>query len=362
MRANNIMRIANCFIFFVFILVLSADAYAQSRMTGRVVDVIDGKTVVIDTDGRNVVAEIQYIEVPEPEQPLHHIVREHLAKLTLGKNGEFHPHGIAPGRAIGRLYVGKVDIAVQMLRDGAAWHVSELLSGQKPDESAAYQYHQNQARVEQRGVWGVRGLKPAWEFRAEKIARERELEAGKPMAPATAGDPEPKRQARMPRPSGPWGDENPFLKDPGPLVHGYNSASRTGFLSTSVLGVKEADGQPAGQSTAVDITYIYRQDEKKGRTGKFVVTLHSSADEWRFLKANELAVVADEKKHSVGKPIRSAEDRNGRMVEKLTYEVPRSTMERIAFGGEVHIKVGSYTFFPTPGIQLLLYNMLKIAE
>ncbi len=359
------MRIIKFSVLLFALATLWTSAAAQSKMSGRVVDIVDGKTVVIDTDGRRLIAEIQFIEVPESEQPLHQTVREHISKLTLGKLAEFHPQGISPGRAIGRLYIGPVDVAVQMLRDGAAWHIPAERSGQKPDESSAYLYHQNQARVENRGVWGVKDMKPAWEFRAQKIeqALQKETES-KNAAVASRNDNSEKQQAvkTQPKPLGPWADRNPFLADPGPLVHGYNAASKTGYLGTSVMGVKEADGQPAGQSTAVDITYVYIQDEQKGRTGKFIVNLHSAADEWRFLKANDLTVVADEKKFAVGKPKRSAENQNGKMVEKLTYEVPKATMERLAYGAEVHVKIGSYTFYPTPGIQLLLYNMLKLAE
>ncbi|HMQ03590.1 MAG TPA: thermonuclease family protein [Pyrinomonadaceae bacterium] len=359
------MKIINSLVLLFFLSLLTAELAAQSRMSGRVVDIVDGKTVVIDTDGRQIVAEIQYVEVPEPEQPMHQVVREHLAKLTLGKSAEFYPHGISPGRTIGKLYVGSVDIAVQMLRDGAAWHVSAERSGQKPDDSNAYQYHQNQARAERRGVWSVKDLKPAWEFRAEKIAkaRQKEVEAEQVYVVANSQEPAERTQPKQSvRPAGPWADINPHLKDPGPLVHGYNAAGRTGFLSTSVMGVKEAEGQPAGQSTSVDITYLYRQDEQKGRSGKFIVTLHSSADDWRFLKANDLTVVADEKKFVVGKPKRSAENQNGKMVEMLTFEVSKATMERVAYGGEVFVKVGNYTFVPTPGLQLLVYNMLSLAQ
>ena len=68
------------------------------------------------------------------------------------------------------------DVALQMLRDGAAWHVSPEQSGQKASESDAYEYHQPQAKLENRGVWGVKGLKPAWQFRAEKLEQMRQAQ------------------------------------------------------------------------------------------------------------------------------------------------------------------------------------------
>lgn len=349
---------------FLLVALVAVCAAAQSRMAGKVVEVIDGRTVVIDTDGRKVRAEIQFIEIPEPEQALRDVVREHLSKLTLDKQVEFYPQGFSPGKAFGRLYVGQLDVAMQMLRDGAAWHVPAERSGQEQAEAQSYASHQAQARSEKRGVWGVDNMKPAWEFRAEKM--ERSKEAAQPLRIAAVDtskkmDPTATMKA-LSRRSGFWSDSNPWLRNPGPLVNGYNAASKTGYVGTSLMGVKEMEGQPADMKTAVDVTYFYKQSDGDTRKGTFVLTVVSESGTERFAKTNMMSVMVDEKKYPVKAPKRLVAKEDGRIVEKLTYELDKATVDKIAFGGEVFLNIGSYVLVPRSGLQLLLYNMLQVAN
>ncbi len=337
---------------------------AQGRMTGKVADVIDGRTVTIDNGGRMIKAEIRYIEVPEPEQKLSSTVREHLEKLTLGKMVEFRPHGFAGDKVFGQLFIGDLDIAVQMLRDGAAWHVPADRSGQGREESETYNQNQVLALLEKRGVWGISGLKPAWEFRAEKAERTRLASVEKKPSSAPVNSDQAISDASRKRPAraaGFWSDTNPWLTNPGPLMNGYNAASKTGYVGTSFMTVKEQEGQPLDQKTAVDVTYLYKQTEGKGREGSFVMTVVSTAGQERFLKANNITVIVDEKNYPVSKPKRTMTNEGGKIVEKLTYEMNKATIERIVFGGEVFVKIGDYMVYPTSGFQLLLYNMLQVA-
>lgn len=346
-------------------LVLATLGYSQSTLSGRVIQVLDGKTVVIEISSGKLNAEIQFIEVPEPEQQLHRTVREHLEKLVLNKDVVFRSAGFAPGKTFGQLYVNSADVAIQMLRDGAAWHVNPEKSGQKARDGDAYAYHQTQAKLENRGVWGVKDLKPAWQFRADKRERERQEQIALEQVAANTSDAkfEPASAAKKPaRRNGAWSDINPSLKNPGPLMHGYSAATKTGWLSTALMGIKELDNVPSDQKVVCDVTYVYRQESEKSRKGTFVFTLISIADEWRFLKANSLSVLVDEKSVVVGKPKRTTTKENGKAIEKLSYEVSKMAIEKIVYGGEVVIKIGDYSVYPGQGMQLLLYNMLQAAE
>jgi endonuclease YncB( thermonuclease family) len=350
--------------FLTALVIFAAGASAQSKMVGQVVDAVDGKTVVLEVDGRRLIAELQYIEVPDAEQPLHQTVRDHLRKLTVGSTAEFRPNGFAPGKAFGRLYAGSGDVAVQMLRDGAAWHLPPAASGQDAAVSEEYRRNEEQARAERRGVWGVAGMKPAWEFRAEKAEQQRLALAAAERAATEAWEAENKIAAAAKQPAkrtGPWADKNPWLKDPGPLVHGYNAASKTGFLGTSLMGVREADPK-ADRKTAIDVSYVYTQVDERSRKGKFILTVISSADEHRFLKSNDLVLTVDEKKFPFGRPKRDAERQDGKALERLTYQLEKAAVEKIVFGGDVTLKIGDYVFHPSQGLQLLLYNMLQAAQ
>ena len=62
-------------------------AFSQRKLSGKVVEVIDGKTAVVEigTSGKLKVV-LQYIEIPEPEQPLHGWLKSIWKNLLLGKN------------------------------------------------------------------------------------------------------------------------------------------------------------------------------------------------------------------------------------------------------------------------------------
>ncbi len=359
------MRNTKSIFILIAILTFAGFGYSQSMLSGKVVQVLDGKTVVIEISSGKITAEMQYIEVPESEQEMHSTVKEHLEKLVLNKDVVFRSAGLGWGRTFGQLYVNSSDIALQMLRDGAAWHVDPAKSGQRPGDGEAYEHNQAQAKIENRGVWGVKGMKPAWQFRADKVDADRQARVAAERAAAQEAEAkfEPASAVKKPvRRSGPWGDTNPFMKDPGPLMHGYNAATKMGYLGTSLLGVKELETIPSGQKVAMDVTYMYKQESDKVRKGTFTFTLISVADEWRFLKANSVSLIVDEKTIVVGKPKRTTTKEDGKAIEKLSYEVTKATIEKIVYGGDVVIKIGDYSMYPGQGLQLLLYNMLQVAE
>lgn len=352
-------------LFIPLFLLLAGSSFSQRKFDGKVIEVIDGKTVVIEMGSGKLTAVLQYIEVPEPEQPLYWTARDHLEKLVLGKSVEFYPQGIMPAKTFGQLYVGGLDIAQQMLRDGAAWHVSAQKSGQGREESNSYQYNQEQAKSEKRGVWSVENMKPAWQFRAGKLENARRQEYGLSGTSANAVEMNTAyaKPAANKKP-GMWGDTNPSLKNIGALLNGYNAKTKTGYVGTSLLGVTELDKEKENdeQKTAVDITYFYKEDDQKGRKGVFVVSVVSISKEWRFLKYNDLSIVSDEKNTVIGKAKRTTLNDGDTVRERLTYEVKRSAIEKIVNGGDVIIKVGDYMIRPNQGLQLLLYNMLQISE
>lgn len=152
------------------LLFLATSSIAQARFVGNVLEVIDGRTLVLETNAGRMTVRLQYVETPEPEQALHATVREHLSNLTTGKTIEFVPNRISDRVTIGRASLGGVDLSAQLIRDGAAWHEPASISGQRQSEAEEFANHQALARSEKRGVWSVAGLKTPWEIRAERQA------------------------------------------------------------------------------------------------------------------------------------------------------------------------------------------------
>jgi endonuclease YncB( thermonuclease family) len=338
----------------IAVLALISSAAAQMTVTGEVVDVLDGKTVVIAAPSGRVTAELQSIEVPEPGQQLHEIVKEHLSRLVLGKKVMYRALALLRDRTVGRLLLNEVDISQQMLRDGAAWQAPSAISGQA-ESSDAYTLAETDAKREKRGVWSIVGMRPPWELRALKQA---------PSAPAPSVTDEARPAPPKPdRPRSKWGDRNPGLGNVGALANGYNAATKSGYIGTSLLVVTDPDPEKTnGASTALDVTYFYKEAAQNKRQGVFVVTVASISAKWRFLERNDLIVICDGKRTVVPKPKRTTSNDGGTYRENLAFQVDRELLEKITNGNEVYLKVGDYAIRPTPGVQMLLYNLLQVTE
>ncbi len=334
------------------VLIFSSTAFSQFLSTGgEVVDVIDGRTVIVAIPNGRVKVELQFIEVPEFGQQLYETVKGHLRNMLLGKSIEYRPRTLYSDRTVGRVTLKGVDVSQQLLRDGAAWHMPIAITGQDSLEFSIYASHESAAKNEKRGVWSLAGLSP--------------MRLAKPVVTAPAKPPVQVAEAKAPprRNLGKWSDKNPLLGDVGALTNGYNADTGYGYVGTSLLGVQEATPDKAKeQQTAVDITYYYKEDAKKGRSGIFVISVVSVSREWRFLRSNAIAVIADGKTTVIGKPKRETKSNGDGVQEMLTYEVKRSTIESIVNGGDVQIKIGEELFQPRYGLQLILNNMLDISK
>lgn len=332
---------------------LVAPSMAQISSPGEVVEVIDGRTVVVAIATGRVKVELQYIDVPENGQPMFDAVREHLRKMLLGKVVMFRARTYSRGLTVGRLTLNDTDVSQQLLRDGAAWHIPQKTSGQEPKEFDAYAALETIAKQEKRGIWSVAGMQPAWEFRAAKLENERMKERSASLPSGGY-----KLDSALRQSKGYWSDKNPSLGNVGALTHGYNAASKTGYVSTSLMGVEQSeDDKRNNRKTAVDITYWYREEERKGRTGIFIVTVVSNF--WRFPKANDLSLF-DEKTQVIGKAKREAGKSDDDAWEKLTYQVQRSSIEKLV-NGRAMLKINDYLIEARSMAYSILYNMLQVS-
>ena len=148
------MKNFKVFLVISIILISVLTAFSQRKIGGKVVEVIDGKTAVVEigTSGKLKVV-LQNVEIPEPEQPLHGIVKDHLEKLLFGKTVLVFPKGMGNSLTIAQVFVDGVDVSQQMLRDGAAWYAIQENSGQSEAEKENYLNSESQAKTEKRGVW-----------------------------------------------------------------------------------------------------------------------------------------------------------------------------------------------------------------
>lgn len=346
---HSILKIA------LAVLALTLSVTAQT-MNGTITRVIDGNTVTLRLASGEVRIGLQFIESPSGSHPLTETVKNHLSNLTLGKQVTYRPRSISGTGSFGQIMVGGVDISQQLLRDGAAWLIPYEMSGQPSSEHKAYAAMELAAKEEKRGIWASPDLKPSW------------LQHLMPAPSAMKAE----TKAAAERPKGKFSDKNPNLGNVGALVHGYNAESRTGYLSTTPLGVNVADNSPwSGSSATVDITYLY-QETAKGRVGKFFLTIVRVANTSIEASNKDIAFLDQPKKIIARANRRAYRDALGRHWETLRYELPRSAMERLVNESEIKILIGkfspdqysySYNYVqPAYGYQILLLNMLDLSR
>lgn len=328
----------------VFAFLLSAlSATAQVTMSGKVIDVIDGDTVVIEIPSGKFEATLQFIEAPTREQAMFETVKQHLRQLVYGKSVVFRARTISYEASTGQLTLNDVDMSEQMLRDGAAWHVPVRFSAQSRDEYDRYASLEAAAKKENRGIWAVKGLASSW------ARRDKELE--------TAATP----RKQIPR-VGKWGDVNPKLSNVGALFNGYNAASKTGFLSTGISMVSLNDAgfedRYPNLKLYVDLTYWYKE-EPTGRKGTFVLTLISENDVAMFRRNQEMLLIIDNGKVAVGRGKRMESRSGGKVFEKLTFNISRSNMQHMTRDVTV-MKIADHLITPL-SVRYMFFNMLEFS-
>lgn len=147
-------------------------------MRGNAVEIIDGQTFVLEDENKaRFIIQFQFIEAPS-DKTFAPIVKEHLSKLILNKPVQFEFRFAQKDKNIGKVFVGRVDVSQQLLRDGAAWYLLPQSDSQDNNERLQYQRMELAAKEEKLGIWDDSGLRPSWEIKAEqeKIAEMKRTE------------------------------------------------------------------------------------------------------------------------------------------------------------------------------------------
>lgn len=349
------------------LLIFSAQfAFSQTKLNGKVVEVIDGKTVVIEvSETKNrFTGELEYIEIPEPEQQLSQTVKEHLQKMLLGKDVEFVARILQEKKLVGKVYLDNVDISQQLLRDGAAWYAVLEKNRQDTAESETYQIIEAQAKLEKRGIWGVENLKPAWEFRAEKIKAEKAKLETANKKPEVAETPQPKKKPTVvPKKFPNWLESQKYesTNNIGGLMVGFNSKDKSGFVASPQFKIEIADKNNSLKAE-IAVAYFYKESEKKGKESYYLFGLESESGEWKFLKTNDLIIFADNEKINIGKANRIAVEENGKFKETLTYKIKRTIVEKVANAQKVEFKIANYAGKMDDDLQTIVKNLLNAGQ
>ena len=149
------------------LLVALALPAAAEILEGHVIHVSDGDTItVLNSKHQQLRVRIAAIDAPERQQPfakrsqehLSEFVRRQLVVVEWYKKDRY-------GRLVGTVYVKGVDVGLEQLRAGLAWHFKRYENEQTPEDLARYSAAENDARARRIGLWQDKEPVPPWEWR-----------------------------------------------------------------------------------------------------------------------------------------------------------------------------------------------------
>lgn len=150
---------------FCFALTLHAET-----LGGRVVGVTDGDTVkLLDITNTIHVIRLAGIDAPEKTQAFGTASKKTLSDLVFDENVlvDYYKYD-RYGRKIGKITIDGVDINLEQVKLGMAWHYKKYKSEQTADDRLRYLHAQNTAKSMRLGLWVDNEPIAPWAFRKSR--------------------------------------------------------------------------------------------------------------------------------------------------------------------------------------------------
>lgn len=149
----------------ILLLLLILAPAVQATLTGRVVRVIDGDTVVVLTaPATEVRIRLAGIDAPEKGQPFRQRARQFLASRVAGRVVEISGDSRDRyGRTPGTIWTDGRDINAELVCSGIAWAYRVRNEVQNP----ACLQCENTAREQKKSLWQEPSPVPPWQWRKQ---------------------------------------------------------------------------------------------------------------------------------------------------------------------------------------------------
>jgi endonuclease YncB( thermonuclease family) len=155
------------------LLILVHFIASAGSLTGRVVRVTDGDTIVV-LDSNNAQHKIRLtgIDAPERKQAFGTKSKEHLSESVAGKFVvvEYSKRDYYK-RILGKVLLSGEDMNLEQLRAGLAWHYKKYQNEQSLRDRKQYTNVEIEAREELRGLWNDPQPIPPWDYRHGQRSR-----------------------------------------------------------------------------------------------------------------------------------------------------------------------------------------------
>ena len=143
---------------------------SAATIEGKVVKVADGDTVtVLDADNKKHKVRLTGIDAPERRQAYGNKSTESLINLVFLKNVTVQSSGTDRyKRELGKVLLNGLDVNLEQVKRGFAWHYKHYQRDQPPEDRASYSDAEIEARQRRTGLWRDDTPIPPWEYRRSK--------------------------------------------------------------------------------------------------------------------------------------------------------------------------------------------------
>lgn len=142
-------------------------ATSAAELRGKVVGVSDGDTVtVLDAKKHQHKIRLAVIDAPEQGQAFGQASKKSLSDMVYGKHVEVNWNKRDRyGRIIGKISTDQVDVCLEQVRRGMAWHYKQFQREQSAADQESYAAAEDWARANRVGLWRDASPVPPWAFR-----------------------------------------------------------------------------------------------------------------------------------------------------------------------------------------------------
>jgi endonuclease YncB( thermonuclease family) len=166
---KNFTRLLLC------VLSLLAASYGlAATLQGRVVGITDGDTVtVLDDTHAQYKIRLMGIDAPEKSQPFGQRSKVALSDLIYNQQVKVeYSNQDRYGRTVGKITLSGVDVNLEQIKAGMAWHYKKYQQEQTREDAFLYANAEIQAHYRKLGLWRDKEPIPPWEWRKQHKHKE----------------------------------------------------------------------------------------------------------------------------------------------------------------------------------------------
>ena len=155
---------------FLFLALCLATCVHAVELRGKIVGVSDGDTVtVLNAERHQHKVRLAGIDAPEKAQPFGQASKISLSDQIFGREvAVTWDKRDRYGRIIGKISVDHLDVCLEQVRRGMAWHYKQYARDQAPDDRVTYAEAEVAARAARAGLWRDVAPVAPWEWRHQK--------------------------------------------------------------------------------------------------------------------------------------------------------------------------------------------------